>query len=136
MDLRKEIPKRELREKFPTAESLYSHLEIAKGFYLPVYEDAQNRDQAITIDYLFDVLNGSAFAIQREAIKKPPRLQKSCLKIELKEKIEKLSSKPCLFPEGRLPAKEWLVEVLYSLNPQDELFVEDHYLDSFANKEV
>ena len=125
MEVRREISKKELWERFPTVRHLYSYLEDKKGLYLPYYEDMKNRDQAITIDYLVEVLKGAAFPIARGSIRKPPRIKKPVLKLELQEKIEKISNKKCLFLEGRLPAKEWLLEVLYSLNPKDELFTDE-----------
>ncbi len=136
MDVRKPIPKQELREIFPTVGTLYNYLEDKKGLYLPFYGGDGNRDQSITVDYLFEILKGTAFSIRRENIKKPPRVKKACLKWELQEKIEKVSNKKCLFPEGRLPSKEWLLEVLYSLDPSDEVFTMESELEKSVFKEV
>ncbi len=117
-------------------ESLYNYLESEKGVYLPYFLDAKNRDQSITIVDLFDILTCVAFSVKREAIKKPPRIKKTILKCELQTKIEQIANQKCFLPKGRSLSKDLLVEVLYSLNPKDELFSEEIEAEKSAIKEI
>ena len=84
----------------------YHYLEDKRGLYLPDYKDVEARDQAITFDYLFDVLTYEAFSIQRRIIKKLLRRKRTCFKSNLKRKSEQITNQKCHFPPGKPPSKQ------------------------------
>lgn len=56
VEAKKTITKKELRDIFPRVELLYNYLEDREGLYLPYFKNTKNRDQSITVDYLYDTV--------------------------------------------------------------------------------
>lgn len=116
------IPNLELRRRFPTVQILYNFLVQDKNLYLPKWKDPKNRPKFITEEYLFKVLEGKYFSIKRDKIKKPVEVTKKCTKGELLKILQMLSEKPLGFEFDKEPNVGWLLKVIYSLNPDHEIF--------------
>ena len=107
----------------PNIDALYLiSQEGTYGFYLP-----KRNSRCITIEYLLQLSNREVFSIeQSKAIKydnyKILKIEKIQLYKELMKQITKISEKKLGFTYKNLPNKKWLVDVLFTINPDNTLF--------------
>lgn len=102
----------------PTKGVLY-RLMIKKDFFLP-----SETSKCITEAYLLDSLKGKIFTIKISEIK-PFLLKKdiNATKIELFNLLHAKIDKPLGFDLNQLPDRDWMVDVLHTLDPNNTLFV-------------
>lgn len=105
-----------LKYLIPNKQAFYDILTESKGFYLPDFDS-----KAITEEYLVLVAKKEAFTIEREKIK-IGILRKKAPKTELIVNLQNQTNKPLGFSEDNPPNKSWLINCLYSLNPNHALF--------------
>lgn len=99
-------------------EALYGILAENKELYLPSLES-----KAITSEYLFKLARKEVFSIKRSDIK-IPYFTKKILKSDLFEALKaKLPGKDLGFDQFSLPDKEWRLNVLYTIDPQNTIFL-------------
>ncbi len=111
-----------LRQRLPTIWDQYRFLWDNKKVYLPKWRIKRNRPKCITEKYLLGVLLRQNFAINQDQVKKPLEVTKSCTKIQLINILEELASKPLGFEIDKEPENKWLITMIYSLNPNHEIF--------------
>ena len=109
-----------LRQKLPSLKSMYDHLEN-KGWFLPPYQNRSKKSKVWSQKYLLRLLEGAAFRIHRNEIKIPKTLKQVVKKYELVELINK-KVRPKLNFDTHYPNKQWLTYVLYSVDPENEIF--------------
>lgn len=91
---------------------------IKKGLYLP----AEN-SKCINENYLIDCANEKIFTIKISGLKLyllSSDIAASCY--ALIAEIQKKTDKQMGFTESNLPDKNWLVNVLYTLDPKNQIF--------------
>jgi hypothetical protein len=80
------------------------------------------KSKAITSKYLIGILNEELFTISENECKRYSlRLMENAPNPSLLE-APRTSQKPLRFSEEHPPNKEWLVDVLFSVNPNNSLF--------------
>ena len=95
--------------------SLYDKL-IIRGDYLP-----DKKSPCITKNYLLQVLYSHVFRIKRKE-KKVGYMFKKVSKIQLIEILDGLTEKELGFDEFNTPDKNWLVNTIYTLNENHDIF--------------
>ncbi len=122
MIIEEKITNLELRQRLPTIRDQYKFLVDEKKLYLPKWKILRNRPKCITEKYLLGILMGQIFSIKEDKIKKPKDITKNLTKLELQKILEGLVDKPLGFEIDREPDRKWLVKVIYSLSPNNEVF--------------
>lgn len=109
------------KRKFPTVRSMYEFLEM-EGWYLPEFQKHGNVHRCFDEDYLMRLILEQAFRIQRSEIRVAPTLKRSCKKEELVGILDKLVENRTNFGP-RTPPKEWIVNVIHTIDPKNSIFV-------------
>ena len=110
-----------LKARLPNIPSMHEFLED-KGWYRAEYQRNGHRLKCWTQDYMMRLILGQSYKIERLEIRLPPTNIRKTRKDELLEEINKLCGETKLnFPE-EYPPKQWLRNVLYSLNPEHRAF--------------
>jgi hypothetical protein len=94
----------------------YEFLSQDKGYYLPAYQTA-----AITEDYLKGILTDEFEHFIRNEIK-ICYWTKKVSKLELLAELAKVCKLPLGITEKMLPNKEWLINCLFSRDPENKFF--------------
>ena len=71
---------------------------------------------------MIGVLLKKNFSLKIEEIKKPVEVTEKLTIGELRKILEGLIDKPLGFEVDRPPPTKWLIKVIYSLNPNHEIF--------------
>ena len=74
----------------------------------------------MTFQYLWDLFTGKCFRIKRNDLKKGilfKKVSKKFLFEELNDKIPKLG-----FTSEKLPDKQWMVDILFTVDPKNNVF--------------
>jgi len=99
-------------------------LTTKNGFYLP-----KKSSSAINENMLVNVLQGNYWCLRYDDLRMRP-CPKAPTKEVLNEKLQKLCHNFNLnigwIDEKTMPDKEWMVAVIATLNPQDEIFRKDY----------
>ena len=108
-----------LNTLFRNNEELKSYLEHAKKIILP-----SAKDKGCTTNYLLKVAKDEVFTLNREQYRHyTGKLFMKAKKAELSTYLSELiGDKPTGFTDDSLPAKEWLVDCIYSLDPNHPIF--------------
>jgi hypothetical protein len=89
---------------------------LDKGWALPAFTK-----NAITFQYLWDIFTQKSFRIQRSELKKGVlfrKVSKKYLFEELNRVIQNLG-----FTSEKLPDKEWMVDLLFTVDPKNNIFL-------------
>lgn len=116
------IPLEEIRSRLPTVWDQYKFITEAEKIYLPRWENISHKPKWASEKYLVGVMLKKYFGLKRELIRKPVSVVKRQTKGELVKILEGLVKKPLGFDMDRKPPKKWLVKIIYSLNPNHEIF--------------
>ena len=111
-----------LRQKLPTTWAQYRFITVDLKIDLPKWEKMNKRPKWATEKYLLGVIFGKYFSIKKESVKEPEIDLKDCSKGQLIKILETLAQKELGFEKGREPKKEWLKKIIYSLDPNNEIF--------------
>ncbi len=111
-----------LRERLPTIYHQYQFITENLGLYLPPWKVISKRPKWATENYLFGVMTEKYFSIPRAQLKKPKKVYKKLTKAELSTILEKLCGKDLGFKIDYEPEKKWYHNLIYSLDPNHELF--------------
>ncbi|KAL4500834.1 hypothetical protein ABPG72_020068 [Tetrahymena utriculariae] len=87
------------------------------GYYLP-----SRGSQCISSQYLIGVMNKQIYCPQRVQVTAGRQTYKKCKKVEIYNQLCKSKNDTLGFDITRLPDKQWLIDVLYLLNSEHELF--------------
>ena len=118
------IPIQRLGMFIPNKASLYRILVNNLGFYLP-----EETSKAITEAYLLSVLRGEVFTLKLSEVKTIPiKNDFSVTKTELIEEIKKKTQKNLGFTLSTSPDRNWLIDVLNTLDPENKLLKGDPLL--------
>lgn len=101
----------------PNKASLY-RVMIKKGYFLP-----NETSKACSEEYLLECLHDKVFTMKIDKLKPfilKEDLSSSCL--DLIEQLKTKTTKPLGFTPTKLPDKNWLIDVLHSLDPENKLF--------------
>jgi len=107
-----------------TLSSLNKMLGNVQNFYLALVDQGWslpkfNRN-CITFQYLWNVFTGACFRIKRANVKKG-FIFKKISKKELFE-IVNLQVPHLGFSNEKIPEKDWLIDILYTIHPNHEIF--------------
>ena len=120
----------ELRSRIPTLKAGQEVLED-KGWYVPEYSKNGHILKCWTFEWFHRLITGQAFKIKREDIRLPPTNIREGTVEYIIEEIEKYTGQVKMeFMEDQYPSKEWLLNVLYTLNKHHEAFQKPGKLDS------
>ena len=112
---------KELNNKLPNLRTLYDILTDNKGYFLPKFHS-----KAWTLDYLLKVVGDQKiFKINRNLITKPPMVKQRKTVEELVEIINNLLKTKSLelgFSYDNQPDINWLIDVLFYLEPKNPIF--------------
>ena len=122
MEIEEKVPYTEIRMRLPTVWDQYRFLVDNQKLYLPKWEKVSKKPKWATEKYLVDVMLGKNFSLKIEQIKKAPPVTRQMTKGELLELLERLANKPLGFEFDRGPPKKWVKKMIYSLNPDHEIF--------------
>jgi len=100
----------------PNLQAFYDILSETKRYFLPNFNS-----KCITEDYLLSIAKEEIFTIKKDNLKFGT-LRKKVFIPELIGLLEAKVDKPLGFTEDRVPDKEWLVHVLYSVDSQNAVF--------------
>ena len=106
-----------LNRLLPSRQALYDMLMDKQGFYLP----SLKKSKANTEEYLLLVAKGSVFTIKLDKVK-IGKTNRTVFKSDLWAILKTLSKIPLGFTENHLPDKEWFINVIYTLDPGNEIF--------------
>ena len=110
---------KEFYNKVRNIEGFYSTLGF-NGYYLP-----NEKSKCISGEYLWKVMNGHVFALKRSEMKEG-FATKRLVKEELLELLEKVLQENGKLPTGlknnQLPNKEWLINCIFTIDPNNSLF--------------
>lgn len=120
--MRKEDPPQQLEEI--SLSSLNKLLGSVQNFYMALLDQGWslpkfNRN-SITFHYLWSVFMGECFRIKRSEVKKGILFKKVSKKY-LFEQIT-LIVENFGFSNEKIPDKEWLIDILFTLEPNNEIF--------------
>jgi len=117
----KDIPLNLLAKMIPTRSALYHIMVKNSHYFLP-----PEKSPIITEDYLLGVLNGEYFSMKLEERKELLFKQDlKATKSELINEISKFAKKPLGFTVKSSPDKNWLFDVLNTLDSNNRLIVGD-----------
>jgi len=106
-----------------TKKHKYDNLVGYRNLYLPRFTSL-----AISEPYVDAVYRNEVFFIRKDHVKRPNYVKK-CVSAELMKSVNDEITKQKLLPLGIdetcPPNKEWLIDILYTLNPDCEFFTED-----------
>ncbi len=122
MLLEEKIEDKILREKLPTVFDQYRFVVKELGYYLPKWEAKSDRPKWATEKYLVGIIQGAVFGIKKEKVKKPVDYKNRYTKGEMLQVLDSLADRPLGFTTGNEPPVKWLIKVIYSLNPNHEMF--------------
>ena len=105
----------------PTKAVLYRIMIQNYNYFLP-----SESSKAVTEDYLLGVLKGNYFGMKFEE-RKELRLKNdiTASKLDLIEEISKLVKKPLGFTLNQTPDRDWLLDILNTLNPKNKIISGD-----------
>lgn len=110
-----------LNSYFQNQRSVYDFLTNIQNLYLPAIES-----KAISDDYLLKILRKKVFTIKRQDVHPAPELRVKVGSLELIEELKDLVQEIDLgFDVVKPPDRNFLVNVLYSLNSQHKFFSAD-----------
>jgi len=115
------ITLQQLKERLPTIRDMHEFLEN-DGWYLPPFERKGARLKCWSEKYLWNLIEGKSFKIKRSEIKLPTTNTEKVTKLVLAMEIEKFCGSTKLNIPEELPPKEWLKNVLYTLNAENPVF--------------
>lgn len=110
-----------IKRKFPTRLQLWKYLFQVRKLHLPHYHNKNDKDKCLTWTYLLDIFFEKVVFISRVGINLPDKTLVSSSSEEIAAKILEVAKKPVVTC-GNLPMKDWLLEVLFNLNPKDKIF--------------
>lgn len=108
---------RYLNTFFKKNKDLLKFLEQTKNICLP-----NANDKGVTTAYLMKVVRGEVFTISKEKYKKFRGDIQNVTKAELNNWITEECGMSTGFELDLLPSKKWLLNCLYSLNPEHIIF--------------
>ena len=111
----------QLKSQHPTLKHVYSLLEDG-GWYLPRFEKKGCRLKCWSEEYFQNLLENKSFKILRAHIRLPPSRIATVRRETLATEIDKICGPIKLNISAELLPKEWLKNVLYTLNSNHELF--------------
>ncbi len=112
-----------LRERLPTIRDFYLFLRDAENIYLPTWGANFRRPRWASEKYLEGILTEKYFFLRKDEVRKPvPRLVAEKTRVELVSYLEKEVDKPLGFTTARCVPKKYVTKLLYSVNPEHELF--------------
>ena len=106
----------------------------AEGYYLP-----KLKSPSITGDYLWKVLNDNVFRMKTSEIKFGvtfKNIQKNHIFEEIENLLIQKHLKPLGFYQEKLPDKDWLKNLLFTLNPQHHFFSKFSKSDNVPKRNV
>lgn len=112
-DEQQSLPISTLNRMIGNVKNFYYAL-LDKGWYLPQYNKG-----ALSFSYLWNVFNGKCFRIQRDKVKKSV-LFKKVTKIQVFEQLN-FKVKDLGFTSEKLPDKQWMLDILYTVDPDNIL---------------
>lgn len=122
MDIEEKVPYSEIRKRLPSVWAIYRFIVDKQKVYLPEWKYKFKKPKWATEKYLKDVMLKNNFALDKNKKKDPEELEIKLTRGELISILEQITNKPLGFETGREPPKEWLVTVIYSLNPDHQMF--------------
>lgn len=112
---------KELNNRLPNLKILYEILVDNKGYYLPKWES-----KSCTYSYLMKIVKDSTiFKVMRQNITKPPMIKQTKTIEDLLDIIGSILTKKGLslgFDIDKRPDKEWVLNILYFLEPKNPVF--------------
>ena len=120
--INQEIPITILNKMLGNVQNFYYSL-LNEGWFLPLFDR-----NCITFDYLWNVFLGKYFRIKRNEIKQGilfKNITKTQLLQALNSKIDNLG-----FDTQKIPEKQWMINVLFTVNPNHEIFEKTKISDS------
>lgn len=111
-----------LRERLPTIYDQYKFVTETQNKDLPYWKNSVKRPKWVTEEYLRGVMEDKYFSLTKDQTREPVKVTKEATKGELREYIERLSGKNLGFGIGQEPKKKWLLKILYSIQPNHEVF--------------
>jgi len=91
---------------------------------MPKWKGRKRRPKWVSEKYLTGVLTELYDSIKQSEIKNPVGLVKSALKAEIIRYLQGSVNRDLGFQKGNEPGTRWLVKVLYSANPNHEIFLQ------------
>lgn len=116
MEISKQYSLDQLKYLVPNKQALYDILTKSKGYYLPKFTS-----KCITEEYLLSVARKQVFTIEKDKVK-IGEIQKHCSISDLIELLQKNVNIKLGFTEDNFPDKIWLINCLFSLAPNDDIF--------------
>lgn len=114
MNEEQNVPISTLNRMIGNVKNFYFAL-LDKGWYLPSYNKG-----SLSFSYLWNVFSDKCFRIQREKVKKAivfKNLTKMQVFEALNAKVRNLG-----FQTEKLPEKQWMLDVLYTIDPENRIF--------------
>ena len=93
------------------------YLERVKNIYLPKLIDG-----VATTSYLMKAARGEVFTLSRDKLRNFNGEIQPITRFELNELLFQESGMPTGFENHSLPNKKWLLDCLYSINPDHDIF--------------
>ena len=108
-----------LKSLFPTKQVLYAVLERGTyNFVLPA-----RKSSGVTIKYLMKAASRSIFTIDKSKYQKAPQvLLKSFIIDELLIILKNITKQELGFEECKYPNKEWVLNCIYSIDKNHDIF--------------
>ena len=116
-----ELTLQQLQERLPTIESMFEFLDD-QGWYTPDFRKKGNRIKCWSKEYAWDLITGKEFKIKREKVRVPPANIRNAAKEEIANEINRISQEAKINTRRELPPKQWLKNILYSIEPTNQLF--------------
>ena len=118
----KKVNLKEINSQLPNLRTLYNILVDNKGYFLPSFES-----HACTSKYLMRVIKDErVFRVLRNNITEPGIIKQNKTVNELFDIISRILKDKNLdlgFDEDYHPDKDWLIKVLYHLEPKNPIFL-------------
>jgi hypothetical protein len=105
----------QLNELLGNVENFYYQV-VQHGFFLP-----DPKKKTVTVDYLYGVIMGNYFGIQKTDIR-VGHIFKYVSKVDLYFELKNTTAKELGFDLNSLPNKSWILDVLFTLNPNHPFF--------------
>ena len=106
---------------------------VASGYYLPRYKSSM-----ITEEYMRDILGGRTFCPHYKYVKLLPCPRPPPVELLLRKFYRIFESRNllnnCSVDEVHQPDKRWLLDLVSTFRPDDEIFRKDHRPPARANK--
>jgi len=114
----------ELKTFFPTKAVLYEVLDGSSyNFYLPHINSS-----AVTVSYLLELASRDCYFLTKEKHRKAPRIVDKSFNIDdLMKELIKIVKIPLGFETDKYPNRQWLLDCLYSENPNHPIFFKNSF---------